>query len=848
MHLALPRPSRILAVITLAVLAGCSLTLETVRRMDGSPDGSADGANADGNADAGDDAAQDALDTIDARDAPDGLDASDTLDVVDTRDTVDAADAVDAPDIMICASSETCNGRDDTCDGTVDEGFPAVTCGVGACRRSVRGCVAGMIPSCVAGAPSSETCNGVDDDCNGLIDDGIPNTMCGIGACAQSVPACRGASTNICTPGGASPEVCGNRIDDDCDGVVDDGCICNRYVLFNGIGAGLTPADPTGSIQNAINSLSAMGTRGVVCVGALAATGVPGCVRAVYVETIAMTEGISVLGSFRVSGNIWARDPLCVPTTVIAPVSGGLVFGHGITNATQLDGFTINGPTMATSGVGIAVTMQSGGTVSNNVINFGSASLTIGIDIFGSPAPAIGPLISRNMIGGATGGSFVSSGESIGIRARNPAAQIQFNGLISGAFGSASASTGIKIEGGRGTIVSDNQLITGGTSASGVSAGVWVLGDATGVSIARNQSIGGGGPGAESRGVRLEGCTAGRPVVSANSNINGGASSNSAAVYVSTCATTISANDTIVGRTSGSGANARGVSCVGSGSDCDVRFNRRIVGLDAGGSLSQDATAVMFGTSAVGRVVRNPSILGCVSSANSCSGISIFDTLLVPNSPLIEANVIEAHRPTNWGSGIRTVRTNALVANNLVFVDRYNGIEMALGRSGGTTEATVVFNTVVTVMSPATPPAANLLNVDFEGTVVMPPNGVVRNNILACIGPGTNRVSMRESGNSGDPRIFENNDLWNCSVLYFDADGSRSLTTTAAINSLSDITSAANVSLDPLFVTPGTDLHIIARSPLIDLGTAAFSGLTSDFDTEARVTRLAPDIGYDEVP
>jgi hypothetical protein len=49
-----------------------------------------------------------------------------------------------------------------------------LTCGVGACNRSVQQCVNGTVQNCVPGAPSAEFCNGIDDDCDGIVDNGCP--------------------------------------------------------------------------------------------------------------------------------------------------------------------------------------------------------------------------------------------------------------------------------------------------------------------------------------------------------------------------------------------------------------------------------------------------------------------------------------------------------------------------------------------------------------------------------------------------------------------------------------------------------------------------------------------------
>ena len=71
-------------------------------------------------------------------------------------------------------SPELCNGIDDNCNGEVDEGpWPVVECGVGACHRNYSTCINGEPNSrCVAGTPTAELCNGIDDNCNGQVDEG----------------------------------------------------------------------------------------------------------------------------------------------------------------------------------------------------------------------------------------------------------------------------------------------------------------------------------------------------------------------------------------------------------------------------------------------------------------------------------------------------------------------------------------------------------------------------------------------------------------------------------------------------------------------------------------------------
>jgi hypothetical protein len=121
-------------------------------------------------------------------------------------------------------TSETCDGLDNDCDGSIDEDLGSTTCGTGACEATVQNCVAGVPQTCTPGAAGTETCNNIDDDCDGQTDEDLGSTTCGTGACEATVQNCVGGVPQTCTPGAASPETC-NNIDDDCDGSVDEGTI-----------------------------------------------------------------------------------------------------------------------------------------------------------------------------------------------------------------------------------------------------------------------------------------------------------------------------------------------------------------------------------------------------------------------------------------------------------------------------------------------------------------------------------------------------------------------------------------------------------------------------------------------
>ncbi|MFH0869253.1 MAG: MopE-related protein [archaeon] len=108
---------------------------------------------------------------------------------------------------------------------------PANTTGVGPCKAGTKTCAAnGKSWGACANEtkPATETCNGIDDNCDGMIDNMTESMSCGDGICAG------GAQTRTCADGNYSAwsacstdskkttETC-NGLDDDCNGVIDNG-------------------------------------------------------------------------------------------------------------------------------------------------------------------------------------------------------------------------------------------------------------------------------------------------------------------------------------------------------------------------------------------------------------------------------------------------------------------------------------------------------------------------------------------------------------------------------------------------------------------------------------------------
>jgi len=79
---------------------------------------------------------------------------------------------------------ETCNLKDDDCDGDVDE-HVRPRCGLGWCARESLSC---SPADCQPGPPIAETCNSFDDDCDGEDDNGAcpAGNACAGGACVPS--------------------------------------------------------------------------------------------------------------------------------------------------------------------------------------------------------------------------------------------------------------------------------------------------------------------------------------------------------------------------------------------------------------------------------------------------------------------------------------------------------------------------------------------------------------------------------------------------------------------------------------------------------------------------------------
>ena len=147
--------------------------------------------------------------------------------------------------------AEVCNGSDDDCDGQTDEGFGMVSCGVGACQRTVSSCIAGVAMACVPADAGVEQCNGIDDDCDGTVDNGT-NLMTDAANCGRCGNVCMAANaTPACRAGACGIGACIAPFED-CDLKPETGCEINTRTDVNHCGACNTQCLRPGSVGSCV--------------------------------------------------------------------------------------------------------------------------------------------------------------------------------------------------------------------------------------------------------------------------------------------------------------------------------------------------------------------------------------------------------------------------------------------------------------------------------------------------------------------------------------------------------------------------------------------------------------------
>jgi hypothetical protein len=270
-----------------------------------------------------------------------------------------------------------------------------------------------------------------------------------IGACKAGETTCSGGVWSTCSEVKASPETC-NGIDDDCNGMTDEGCTEGCAVVCQGCGGMDASAGMYSTIEDAIAAAGqpAAGVRSRICVASTSCSD-----TTVYESAgkLTVTNGLSIQGNYAMTANgLIHCGTTSKPNTTIKftgqeqgvsfdqTVSGAELSGFVIMRASEsgsgagssLAGISVTGaknvslarifmtdePT-GTRTSGVSITADGSATIVSSAITGGQGKTTaIGVDVNGGSATLYGNC--DDIANGHCKSSCDDSGAVLGIRGR----------------------------------------------------------------------------------------------------------------------------------------------------------------------------------------------------------------------------------------------------------------------------------------------------------------------------------------------------------------------------------------------------------------------------------------------
>ena len=291
----------------------------------------------------------------------------------------------DAGTSRVCTctrGAETCNNKDDDCDGVVDNGTSGAACDTGkrgVCAAGTTTCTNGVAGCAETTASSVEVCNGKDDDCDGVVDNDVTGGACNtgkLGVCAAGTATCTNGVPGCAQTTQSSAEVCNSK-DDDCDGTVDNGtsgascgtgkngvCAAGTTTCANGVGGCAQNVQPgvevCDGLDNNCNGQIDEGNpggggsctanaKGACAIGAYQCTG--GTIQCLSVNAPSSTPHTSPAANgswdWNCDGNITESEPSqsqfwgiayqnCSSTATYANICSGLVISAPVCNSNYI--------------------------------------------------------------------------------------------------------------------------------------------------------------------------------------------------------------------------------------------------------------------------------------------------------------------------------------------------------------------------------------------------------------------------------------------------------------------------------------------------------------------------------